>query len=176
MAGGNVSGVALGTAAAGGVLLWSGVQNRRVTDSLRSLVAGKTPTGAPGPGGATGPSPASPPTAPPNTGGGNPAANKALMQLLAGPYGWATGAQWQALDALEMSEASYDNTVWNRAGSGAYGIAQALPATKYPPAGQPPPVGTSSASAQITWMLGYIHDRYGDPVSAWAFHQANNWY
>lgn len=104
-------------------------------------------------------------------GGGNPAKNRQLGQFLALSYGWS-GAQWSDLDALWKRESGWDNTAENSS-SGAYGIAQALPASKYPRAGQKP---QSSPQAQILWGLQYIKDRYGNPANAWAHEQANNWY
>jgi len=41
MASGGISGPALAAAAAGGVLIWSGIQNRSVIESLRALAMGK---------------------------------------------------------------------------------------------------------------------------------------
>jgi hypothetical protein len=116
--------------------------------------------------------------------GGTPAshsdaANQALGQHLAAAYGWGSGAQWAALNSLVMSESHWDNTIWNGQGSGAYGIAQSLPASKYPLAGRPPSEGgTSDPTAQINWMLNYIktNGNFHDPISAWAFHQVHNWY
>lgn len=86
---------------------------------------------------------------------------------------WGSG-QFGAFDALEMSEAGWDPTALNPE-SGAAGLAQALPASKYPP-GAWPYSGLDSAKLQLQWMMGYIKERYGSPSSAWAFHQANNWY
>jgi hypothetical protein len=104
------------------------------------------------------------------------AANKALGQQLAAGYGWGNGSQWTALDNVVMAESGWDNTIAN-ASSGAYGIAQALPATKYPLAGQPPSDGGSAnAQVQIAWMLAYIKQRYGTPANAWAHEQQFGWY
>lgn len=73
------------------------------------------------------------------------------------------------------------NSGWNNLAtnqsSGAYGIAQALPYTKYPKAGWPNWAGgTSNPTAQITWMASYIRDRYGDPVAAWGHETSQHWY
>lgn len=107
---------------------------------------------------------------------GTPATNRATAKLLAAPYGWSTGAQWTALDALWSQESSWSNTATNPS-SGAFGIAQALPATKYPKAGQPASAGGSaSATVQIAWGLSYIRSRYGDPVTAEAHEVSNGWY
>jgi deoxyinosine 3'endonuclease (endonuclease V) len=52
-------------------------------------------------------------------------------------------------------------------------IPQALPPSKMGAAANPP---QSNPTAQIRWMVGYISQRYGDPVAA-AQHEASfNWY
>src|SRR5208282_4005681 len=102
--------------------------------------------------------------------------NVALGKLLAAPFGWSTGAQWNALYALWQRESGWSNTAEN-ASSGAYGIAQALghgPTNQYPAGPANPP--TSSASAQILWGLGYIKSTYGNPVNAEAHEQSAGWY
>jgi hypothetical protein len=113
-------------------------------------------------------------------------ANVATGKLLAAKYGWSTGAQWNALYALWERESGWDNTIWNggshddylpAGSSGAYGIAQSLPYSKYPQAGWPPGYGGSaSASAQISWGLEYIKDTYGTPEGAWAHETSIGWY
>lgn len=97
--------------------------------------------------------------------GGDAATNKKLMQKMAAAYGWGSGAQWAALDTLEMHEAGYNRFARNPA-SGAYGIPQALPPTKMPFAAQA--AGGSHAGPQIAWMLSYIKSTYGSPAHAWA--------
>lgn len=106
--------------------------------------------------------------------GGNPAANQAIARSLL-PAAWRTQQQWDALVWIWDHESSWDNTAQNP--SGAYGIPQALPASKLPKAGRPPSMGgTSDPTAQIRWGLNYIRSRYGNPVNAKAFWQANGWY
>lgn len=162
-----------GFAATGGVLVWSGLTGRKVTLVLRSFLSGEDPakvkqeslnlgnaaaqTAAWGLG---------------LTGGGSPSANRALGQRLAALYGWGSGTQWDALDKLWTRESHWDNKAVN-SGSGATGIAQALPASKMPKAAQAP---TYDPTAQIQWGLSYIKERYGDPIHAWAHEQANGWY
>ena len=109
--------------------------------------------------------------------GAGATANRELGKRMAAAMGWE-GEQWTALDRLwGVLEGSWDENLPNLAGSGAYGIAQALPSSKYPAAGQPgAPPGIQKARAQIGWGLRYIKDRYGDPVSAVAFRLANNYY
>ena len=108
------------------------------------------------------------------------AANRRLGKQMAARYGWGSGPQWAALDHLwGVDESGWDEGVLNFEGSGAYGIAQALPSSKYPPAGRPEaPGGLTKAKAQIAWGLNYIKTRpgYGTPIAADAFRHANGWY
>jgi hypothetical protein len=173
----GVPGIPLAAMAAGGVLVWSGIQNRSITDTLTSLLKGTQPT--PGPAAtlvsATGSTAATAPAGNTTAGTANAALNQNIARLLAAPYGWSTGQQWADLVSLWNKESGWSATADN-SGSGAYGIAQALPPTKYPAAAQAPPIGNSSASAQISWGLEYIKETYGSPSAAWAHEVANNWY
>jgi WXG100 family type VII secretion target len=108
------------------------------------------------------------------------AANQNLAKQMIGQSssyaGWDTGTQWNDLVALWNRESGWSNTAMNPS-SGAFGIAQSLPASKYPLAGQPTGMGGSaSASAQIQWGLNYILQRYGSPAAAWAHEVADGWY
>jgi len=119
-------------------------------------------------------------------GGGTIGQNKTLMKKLAGAYGWGSGPQWDALDWLVMAESGYNNLVWEGGStgmnpgpgsSGAFGIAQALPASKYPQAGRPVSMGgNADPKTQELWMLNYVAGRYKTPSGAKAFHLAHNWY
>lgn len=95
---------------------------------------------------------------------------KAYAKALLGKYGWSN--QWDDFNALEMSEAGWNVSATNPS-SGAYGLAQALPASKYSSAGKD---WKTSGETQLRWMMDYIKSRYGSPSSAWSFHQKNNWY
>ena len=57
--------------------------------------------------------------------------------------------------------------------SGAFGIPQALPGSKMATAGGD---WQTNPATQISWGLGYIKARYGDPCKAWAFWQVNHYY
>jgi resuscitation-promoting factor RpfB len=96
----------------------------------------------------------------------------ALGQQLASGYGWGSGAEWTCLDELWTRESGW-RMAWNYAGSGAYGIPQALPASKMASAGLD---YMTNPATQIRWGLGYIRDTYGDPCTAWAHEQADSWY
>ena len=107
-------------------------------------------------------------------GGGSEAANAALARQLFPK--WGSGGEWTAWNNVAMAESGWNQYAMNP-GSGAYGIAQALPYTKYPKAGWPASAGGSSnPTAQITWMASYIAGRYGDPIGAWAHEMADHWY
>jgi resuscitation-promoting factor RpfB len=101
------------------------------------------------------------------------AANAALGEQMAAaaPYNW-TGAQWTALNNIVMAESGWNQTAENPS-SGAYGIPQALPGSKMASAGSN---WQTDAATQIAWMLQYIVQRYGTPVTAWQFHLAHGWY
>jgi hypothetical protein len=164
-------------AAGGGVILvWSGLRGKSWSAALRDVISGKKPehlqtTAAiiSSPQAATAGGLSTPSDLP---AGGSSAKNKAIGRALAAPYGWSTGAQWNALVALWTRESGWNNRAKN-AGSGAYGIPQALPASKMGAAANPP---LSSAGAQIRWGLSYIKQRYGNPVNAEAHEQSNGWY
>ncbi len=111
------------------------------------------------------------PTSLPTSGGGTPAQNQALGQTMAASYGW-TGVQWTDLLRLWSRESGWSTTAKN-ASSGAYGIAQALPASKYGSAGSD---WMTNPATQIAWGLQYIKSRYSNPAGAWAHEVAHNWY
>jgi hypothetical protein len=102
---------------------------------------------------------------------GSGATIQALMQSMAASVGW-TGAEWTALNNVEMREAGYNLTATNPS-SGAYGLAQFING-----AGEYAQYGGNSTTAQgqITAMLSYIRSRYGDPVAAWAHEEEFGWY
>ena len=85
---------------------------------------------------------------------------------------WASGAMWAAWNAVAMRESGWNQYARNPS-SGAYGIPQALPPGKMGPAANPP---QSNPAAQISWMIGYIQSRYGNPIGAYNHEQAFGWY
>ncbi|WP_372344755.1 peptidoglycan DD-metalloendopeptidase family protein [Streptomyces sp. KL116D] len=92
-----------------------------------------------------------------------------------GRYGWGP-SQFGPLKQLWQHESGWR---WNakNPSSGAYGIPQALPATKMASAGRD---WRTNAATQIRWGLGYIKGRpdYGSPSRAWAKWQSRSphWY
>ncbi|QNE14834.1 lytic transglycosylase domain-containing protein [Pseudarthrobacter sp. NBSH8] len=97
------------------------------------------------------------------------AKNYASGQL--GAYDWGQD-QFQCLALLWTKESNWLTTATNPY-SGAYGIAQALPASKYGTAGSD---WLTSYRTQVNWGLSYIADRYGSPCGAWNHSVAKNWY
>jgi hypothetical protein len=103
-----------------------------------------------------------------------PAASGSAQQIaeaMIGSFGWSS-SQFSCLDPLWQHESGWSATAYN-AGSGAYGIPQALPGAKIAGAG---PDWQTNAATQIKWGLEYIRGLYGSPCGAWAHEQATGWY
>ena len=96
---------------------------------------------------------------------------KAAAQAMLGQFGWSSD-QFGCLDSLWTKESNWNVHAIN-AGSGAYGIAQALPGSKMASVGAD---WQTNPITQIKWGLQYIKGRYGSPCSAWGHSQAMNWY
>jgi len=96
-------------------------------------------------------------------------ANRALghQMMLGAGFG---EDQWQYLEKLWSHESGWIECKANYAGSGAYGIPQALPGSKMGAGWQNDPV------VQIRWGLGYIRGRYGNPEGAYNHWRTKNWY
>jgi hypothetical protein len=94
-----------------------------------------------------------------------------LAQGMLGSFGWSSG-QFACLDPLWTHESGWSVTAEN-AGSGAYGIPQALPGTRMASAGAD---WRASAATQIKWGLDYIKGTYGSPCGAWTHEEATGWY
>ena len=86
-------------------------------------------------------------------------------------YGWSD-ADFNALVNLWNRESGWNVTNKNRS-SGAYGIPQALPASKMSSAGSD---YLTNYKTQINWGLSYIKSRYGSPSNAWSSFRAKGWY
>jgi hypothetical protein len=86
-------------------------------------------------------------------------------------FGWSSG-QLGCLDPLWEHESGWSVTADN-AGTGAYGIPQALPGSRMSSAG---PDWQTSAPTQIKWGLEYIKDTYRSPCGAWDHEEAVGWY
>jgi len=81
-------------------------------------------------------------------------------------------AQFNAFNKIVEHESGWNMNATN-ASSGAYGLVQALPASKMSAAGAD---WKTNPATQIKWGLDYMNSRYGSPVEAWNFWQANGWY
>ncbi len=96
---------------------------------------------------------------------------QAIAQGMLPSYGWGSG-QFPSLNSLWARESSWNKYAENPY-SGAYGIPQALPASKMASAG---PDWQSNATTQIRWGLGYIRSVYGTPARAWGHELVYGWY
>ncbi|MEU9099979.1 transglycosylase SLT domain-containing protein [Streptomyces sp. NPDC048361] len=81
-------------------------------------------------------------------------------------------AQFAAFSKIVSQESGWNHTATNSS-SGAYGLVQALPASKMASAGAD---WKTNPATQIKWGLDYMNSRYGSPVGAWNFWQAHHWY
>ncbi|WP_435835446.1 transglycosylase SLT domain-containing protein [Streptomyces avermitilis] len=81
-------------------------------------------------------------------------------------------AQYNAFSKIVEHESGWNPAATNSA-SGAYGLVQALPASKMASAGSD---WKTNPATQIKWGLDYMNSRYGSPTAAWSFWQANGWY
>jgi tape measure domain-containing protein len=107
--------------------------------------------------------------------GGHTSANARAEQAYAlsrfGAFGWGRG-QLGPLIKLWNQESGWNPRIANPS-SGAYGIPQALPASKLASAGAD---WRTNAATQINWGLSYIAGRYGSRAGDWAHEMAYNWY
>jgi uncharacterized protein YabE (DUF348 family) len=101
----------------------------------------------------------------------NPGANAELGHRMMLEAGFGED-QWPCLYNLWMRESGWRTEAGNPY-SGAYGIPQALPASKMSSAG---PDYMSNPATQISWGLGYIRGRYSTPCGAWDHFTRMNWY
>ncbi len=83
------------------------------------------------------------------------------------------GEEWECLYLLGMNESGWDHTIWNKGGSGAYGIPQSLPATKMKSYGYD---YMTNPAVQIRWMIDYVNQKYKGSCNAYHFQVKNNWY
>lgn len=81
-------------------------------------------------------------------------------------------AQFNAFSKIVEHESGWNPSATNSS-SGAYGLVQALPGSKMSAAGSD---WKTNPATQIKWGLDYMNSRYGSPVQAWSFWQANGWY
>jgi hypothetical protein len=94
-----------------------------------------------------------------------------IAQAMLGKFGWSSN-QFACLEPLWERESGWSVSAYN-AGSGAYGIPQALPGSKMASAGSD---WQTSAYTQIKWGLEYIQGVYGSPCGAWDHEESSGWY
>ena len=124
-------------------------------------------TGTPPPAASAQPTPSATASAAPAASG----SPQQIAQAMLGSFGWSS-SQFSCLDPLWAHESGWSVTAYN-AGSGAYGIPQALPGSRMASAG---PEWQTNAATQIRWGLEYIKGTYGSPCGAWDHEQATGWY
>ncbi len=100
-----------------------------------------------------------------------PRSPEQIAKAMLTSFRWSSG-QFSCLDPLWAHESGWSVTAYN-AGSGAYGIPQALPGSRMGSAG---PDWQANAATQIRWGLEYIKGTYGSPCAAWGHEQATGWY
>nr|WP_217197278.1 transglycosylase SLT domain-containing protein [Streptomyces buecherae] len=82
------------------------------------------------------------------------------------------GDQFQCFSNIVNHESTWNYKASNPS-SGAYGLVQALPASKMSSAGAD---WRTNPATQIKWGLSYMNERYQGPCGAWTFWQSNHWY
>ena len=102
---------------------------------------------------------------------GSKADYQAYAKSRCAAYGWSDD-DFNCLVALWNRESGWNPSSRNRS-SGAYGIPQALPASKMASAGSD---YLTNANTQINWGLSYIKGRYGSPSAAYQHQQRTGWY
>lgn len=179
---GGVNGKSITITLVGVVLAYSGVKGRKVSTTVRDLIAGHDPTKSTQTDlpitvadaqsqqtlGDVLTGPLSGDQAPVVAGapGSRAAQNQAIARPLARAMGWNdSNGEWAALVQLWNNESGWNNTAYNPA-SGATGIPQAVPGSKMGPFANAP---YYDPHTQIVWGLGYIKMRYGSPSRALTF-------
>jgi hypothetical protein len=77
------------------------------------------------------------------------------------------------VDYIVTKESNWNHLVWNKAGSGAYGLCQSLPAKKMASAGSD---YMTNPITQLKWCAGYATSRYGGWAQAYSFWTNNKWW
>ena len=148
---------------------WRAARKRAAELAARKAAAGQSPTATQA-AAATQPSQ----TAPAQPSQTAPAASGSPQQIaeaMLGSFGWSS-SQFSCLEPLWAYESGWSVSAYN-AGSGAFGIPQALPGSRMASAG---PDWQTDAATQIRWGLEYIKGTYGSPCGAWAHEEATGWY
>lgn len=95
-----------------------------------------------------------------------PAENQKFLKSI------VSGEEYRCANEVIMRESGFQTDATNPS-SGAYGVAQALPAGKYASHGSD---WRTNGKVQILWMKDYVNTRYGGFCGALAWHDSHNWY
>lgn len=109
---------------------------------------------------------ATPGPAPSSSGVTSPEENKTYARSI------LSAADFSCTDQLAMRESGWSTTATNPS-SGAYGVAQSLPAGKMASAGAD---WRTNGKTQVNWMISYMNERYGSPCNALAHSHSVGWY
>ena len=101
----------------------------------------------------------------------DPGSAESIAYNMMSSFGFSPSSQWECLDETWQKESSWEYDAENA--SGAYGIPQALPASKMSSAGSD---YLTNPATQIKWGLGYISSVYGTPCNAWSHEVDDGWY
>jgi hypothetical protein len=82
-------------------------------------------------------------------------------------------SEWSYVDFIISRESGWGVTKSNYAGSGAYGLCQALPGSKMSSAGAD---WATNPITQLKWCDGYARGRYGSWAGAYNFWINNHWW
>lgn len=102
---------------------------------------------------------------------GTPTCNRRLVYYLVSRHAGAGEAGCAVV--IIGRESGFNHRIYNRAGSGAYGLPQALPGGKMASHGAD---WQTNPETQIEWYIDYVDGRYGGSCGALAFWNANQWY
>ncbi|HWZ65596.1 MAG TPA: hypothetical protein VNX65_02240 [Patescibacteria group bacterium] len=80
---------------------------------------------------------------------------------------------WSAVDSIVRRESGWNASAWNSSDSGAYGVCQALPASKMASAGAD---YMTNPITQLKWCNQYALGRYGSWETAVAFWNSHRWW
>lgn len=81
-------------------------------------------------------------------------------------------ADFSCLNFIVGKESGWSTTATNPS-SGAYGVAQSLPASKMASAGSD---WQTNGKTQVNWMISYLAERYGSPCQGQQFWLKSGWY
>lgn len=98
--------------------------------------------------------------------------NQQIARNVLADRGWGHGRQWGCLRVLWRRESGWDHRARNPR-SGAFGIPQALPASRMRSAG---PDWRWNPVTQVRWGASYITSMYGTPCRALAHSDRLGWY